>query len=89
MSGNSEWAISNEQLTPLVELFNEFEGCPEPLSDECAEAERRFYQLSAELYYAHVASNQAFGAVTLDKFHSYVRVMCRRRNKATGKFMCP
>ena len=89
-TGDSGGVISEEELKVLTELFLAFEGCPEPRSESCREANIRFRNMVSSLYFERVEPNPSFKGFTSSQFHSAIRNLCRDRISQTGpKFPCP
>jgi hypothetical protein len=77
-----EGVISAEELNRLVELFQQFEGAANPLSEKCREAEAQFNSLIERLFREKVEPR--FKSLTLPKFRSYARNICRSRISREG-----
>ena len=74
--------ISEDEIIRLVNLFQQFEGADDPLSNECREAESSFNSLVEQIYIEKVKT--AFDSLTLTQFRSYTRNYCRKRLSGEG-----
>jgi hypothetical protein len=84
---DSSGLVSEDELKALTELYVSFEGCPEPRTNQCKEAEIAFNQKIDEIY-ARVHKN--YESISRSKFLSYVRNVCRERYAKSGPpFPCP
>jgi type IV secretory pathway ATPase VirB11/archaellum biosynthesis ATPase len=82
-----EGTVSPDELNRLAELFRQFEGAAAPLSVPCREAESEFNSLVEKIYHEKVAP--AFTSITLLKFRSHTRNLCRLRiSREAPPFPC-
>jgi len=80
--------VSEDELTQLTDLFRQFEGAANPLSNHCQECESRFNALVEKIYEEKV--KPAFSTLTFSSFRSYTRNRCRvRLSKEGPPYPCP
>lgn len=72
----AEWVVSREDISELTDYFREFERACPPLPDACLKAEAAFDNKVSELF---IKAHLQFKELTLQKFKSYVRLVCRKR----------
>src|SRR5438132_10528027 len=78
----SDWAVSEEELATLTELFVRFEGASDPRCLPAREAEAQFNALLEQIYVEKVAPR--FSSITRSQFRSYARLQCRLRVRGEG-----
>jgi hypothetical protein len=89
-SENSGWIVSDEELTALTDLFAQFEGAADPLSQSCKEAKNAFHDQISALYFERIEPRAEFKEWTSSQFFSVIRNQCRTRLKSHGsKYLCP
>jgi hypothetical protein len=74
---DAEGVVSEAELARLSDLFRRFEGADNPLSVSCREAEAEFNSTIEKIYSEKVVP--AFESITLARFRSYTRNICRLR----------
>lgn len=89
-SEDSGWIISEAELIDLVDLFAQFEGAPDPLSQKCKEAKNEFNSRISKIYFERAITNPNFKQFTSSQFHGVIRNTCRARLLSGGsKYLCP
>jgi hypothetical protein len=72
---DSSGIISRADLDRLADLFGQYDGAIDPLSDACQDAEYQFNALIEQLYTEKVTSSKP--SVSLSEFRCYSRRACR------------
>jgi hypothetical protein len=82
MPDDSAGIICGDDISRLTDLFLQFEGASDPLSVVSKEAEQQFDALIERLYNDKVSVR--FQSLTLLRFRSYARNICRQRLAKQG-----
>jgi hypothetical protein len=69
--------VSEDDLARLTNLFRQFEGATDPLSEQCREAEAGFHSLIEQIYENKVKAT--YPKLPLSHFHGHARLLCRKR----------
>ena len=81
-NANSGWIVSDDELKRLTDLFLQFEGAPDPLSNKCKESESEFNSLVEKIYQEKV--RPAYNTIGFSQFRSFTRNRCRLRLSKEG-----